>query len=81
MFRVRNSRKRWRLRWPWRWFFPLGGQYADDYGVSFGRWVGRGRSRFLSELIPERELDSLLEVAAQARDEYYRRTDARRARR
>ena len=23
MFRVRNNRKRWRLKWPWRLLFPL----------------------------------------------------------
>jgi hypothetical protein len=23
MFRVRNDRRRWRLRWPWRWLFPI----------------------------------------------------------
>ena len=119
MFRVRNNRKRWRMKWPWRLFFPLKvderfcrecgmpyhegplpkevGRYRDDYVealvfpagsfrrgefvVRFGRWKGGGQKFFLSEFIPESELDSLITVASQARDEYRARTNDRRARR
>jgi hypothetical protein len=119
MFRVRNNRKRWRMKWPWSWIFPLKvderfcrecglpfhegplpkevARYCNEYVeglvypagsfrrnecvVRFGRWKLGGREQFLSEFIPEAELDCLLAVVTEARDEYYRRAQARRARR
>src|SRR3972149_7727255 len=112
MFRVRNNHKRWRMKWPWRWLFPLkvderfcrecgmpfhegslpkelgryrdqnvegllfpaGGFRSGEFVVRFGRWKG-GQKFYLSEFIPENELESLLEVVKQARDAY--RTRAR----
>jgi len=37
MFHVRNDRRRWRLRWPWRWIFPLKvvERYCRECGFAF----------------------------------------------
>ena len=37
MFRVRNNRKRWRMRWPWRWLFPLtvNERYCRECGLAY----------------------------------------------
>jgi hypothetical protein len=119
MFHVRNDRRRWRLRWPWRWLFPLkvverycrecGMPYNDgplpkevtsyragDVGVqvfpagSFrrgelvvrvGRWRSSWGKPFLSDFIPESELDDLASATLQARNDYRARTSDRRVRR
>lgn len=119
MFRVRNNRKRWRLKCPWRVLFPLrvderfcrecgmpfhegplprevrryrdgngeglvysaGGFRRGEFVVRFGRWKSSGPRFFLSEFIPEDELDSLLEVATRARYRHHTSTQDRRARR
>ena len=108
MYRVRNNQKRWRLKWPWRLFFPLkvderfcrecgmpfhegplpkevnryrdgnvegllypaGGFRRGEFVVRVGRWKVGGQKFFLSDFIPEEELDSLLRVVNQAREEY-----------
>ncbi|MCY2994748.1 MAG: hypothetical protein NTY19_43840 [Planctomycetota bacterium] len=61
--------------------FPAGGFRRSEFVVRFGRWKAGGHKFFLSEFIPEDELDSLLEVVTQAREKYRTRTRDRRARR
>jgi hypothetical protein len=118
MYRNRNNRKRWRLRWPWRVLFPLrvderfcrecglpyhegphpkevnhfpkgnvdalvfpaGSWHQGKLVVRIGRWTPKAGKFFHSEYIPEEELDDLLAVVAQARDEYRARKAERRSR-
>ena len=61
--------------------FPAGGFRRGEFVVRVGRWKAGGQKFFLSEFIPEEELDSLLDVVQQAREVYRSRTRARRARR
>ena len=37
MWRVRNNMKRWRLRWPWTWLFPLkvDQRYCRECGLPY----------------------------------------------
>lgn len=95
MYRSRNSSKRWRLKWPWSWLFPLriderfckgcglpyhegplpkpihevmvksvsalafpaGSWRAGDYAVRLGRMRSGGKNLFLSEFVPQAEID------------------------
>jgi hypothetical protein len=61
--------------------YPAGTFRRDQFVVRFGRWKGGGQKFFLSEFIPEDELDSLLKVVTQARKEYRTHALARGARR
>lgn len=61
--------------------FPAGSFRRGEFVLRLGRWKGGGQKFFLSEFIPQDELDSLLTVVTQARNDYRTSTRARRARR
>jgi len=61
--------------------FPAGSFRSGEFVVRFGRWKAGSHKFFLSEFIPEYELESLLKVVTQARDEYRASVGDRRARR
>jgi hypothetical protein len=61
--------------------YPAGGFGRGAFVVRVGRWKVGGQKFFLSDFIPEEELDSLLRVVNLAREEYRARMRASRARR
>ena len=61
--------------------FPAGSFRSGEFVVRFGRGKAGSHKFFLSEFIPEYELESLLKVVTQARDEYRASVGDRRARR
>ena len=58
--------------------FPAGSFRRGDQVVRVGRWKTGGHRFFLSEFIPEEDLDELTKVILQARDGYRKRKRTRR---
>jgi hypothetical protein len=61
--------------------FPGGGSRRNDFVVRVGRWRSSWGKPFLSDYIPEGELEDLTSAALQALEDYRARTGNRRARR
>jgi hypothetical protein len=110
MYRSRNQRKRWRLKWPWRLIFPLriderycrecgfpfhegplpqeikrcfednvvgiifpaGGWRKGEYVIRVGRWKAGGKQFYCSEFIPAADIDNVVAVVEQVKEEISR---------